>query len=90
LASARRDGRDKFPENHEISLPDEKYYSRLFSSVRSGASEGNSCFFALNLNSAAVDVMRGLWIPLGDYGVLPIGASVDDQAVSSPPNSQFG
>ena len=45
-----------------------------------GASEGNSCFFGLNLNSAAGDVMRGLWIPLGDYGVLPIGVTLEDQA----------
>jgi hypothetical protein len=84
-------GEKNLPENHEISLPDEKYYSRLFSSVRSGASEGNSCFFALNLNSAAVDVMHSLWIPLGDYGVLPIGVTLEDQAeIGSENFAQIG
>jgi hypothetical protein len=37
-----------------------------------GSSESNSAFFGLNLNTAAGEVTRGLWIPLGEDGVLSI------------------
>jgi hypothetical protein len=37
-----------------------------------GLSESNSAFFGFNLNTAAAEVTRGLWIPLGEYGVLSI------------------
>lgn len=49
-----------------------------------GASEGDSCFFGLNLDSAAGELMRGLWVPLGDYGVLPIGVSEEAQTMIGP------
>jgi hypothetical protein len=37
-----------------------------------GVSDGNSCFYGLNLDGADGDMVRGLWVPLGDYGVQPI------------------
>jgi hypothetical protein len=38
-----------------------------------GASDGGSCFYGLNLDGADGDVMRGLWVPRGEYGVQPVG-----------------
>jgi hypothetical protein len=37
-----------------------------------GVSDGDSCFYGLNLDGADGDMVRGLWVPLGDYGVQPI------------------
>jgi hypothetical protein len=42
-----------------------------------GLRESNSAFFGLNLNTAAGEVTRGLWIPLGEYGVLSIAGDPD-------------
>ena len=38
-----------------------------------GASDPNSSFFGMNLGGADGDVTRGLWVPLGEYGVQAIG-----------------
>jgi hypothetical protein len=42
-----------------------------------GSSESNWAFFGLNLNTAAGEMTRGLWVPLGDYGVLLIAVDLD-------------
>jgi hypothetical protein len=42
-----------------------------------GSSESDWAFFGLNLNTAAGEVTRGLWIPLGEYGILPIAGDQD-------------
>ena len=40
-----------------------------------GASDNGSYFYSLNLDGADGDVTSGLWVPLGETGVQPIGAN---------------
>jgi hypothetical protein len=40
-----------------------------------GVSDSGSCFYGLNLDGADGDLTRGLWVPRGETGVLPVGAN---------------
>jgi len=40
-----------------------------------GVSDSDSCFYGLNLYGADGDLTRGLWVPRGETGVLPVGAN---------------
>jgi len=44
-----------------------------------GASDSGSCFYVPNLGGADGDVTRGLWVPLGDYGVQPLGVNASSR-----------
>ena len=40
-----------------------------------GASDSGSCFYGPNLDGADGDVTRGLWVPRGETGVMPVGVN---------------
>jgi hypothetical protein len=40
-----------------------------------GLSDSGSCFYGLNLDGADGDLTRGLWVPRGETGVLPVGVN---------------